>query len=360
MATKEKSTKSDSKIKKKSGNTKVKTVREHVRHLKSGKVVKVRKYQAEYEAADELAKAMSKKEGAGKELEALKKKGAGDELEKLKKKKPVEKVTEEELSDFMELLDQLPSLKGNEESRNLYIRDFKKAKGKEGRQAEIDNLKWEIKEEKKNKRVAKADAKFAASLKSERNYGFTADDYKAWYHWDQDADPKNKSVLKVEKALKKQMGTKAYNKYFDEMTDSYSARGHNKAFKGLSETFGGKTDSSETASKGTKASKSEESLEDYYNPSLTLGQKIKQAKHNVKFYTKSAKEFDGYSGKMDEYSSEDRRAYSETAEQYRKKAEKARRDLAKLEATRELKKTTPAKEATPKVAKETKKLTERK
>lgn len=63
--------------------------------------------------------------------------------------------------------------------------------------------------------------------------GFTADEYKAWYHWDQDADPKNKSALKVEKALKAKMGAKGYKKYFDEMSDSYSSRGHNKAFKAL-------------------------------------------------------------------------------------------------------------------------------
>ena len=62
---------------------------------------------------------------------------------------------------------------------------------------------------------------------------FTADDYKAWYHWDAEDDPKNKSALKVEKALIKQMGRKAYNKYFDELTDNYSARGHLSAFKKL-------------------------------------------------------------------------------------------------------------------------------
>lgn len=60
-----------------------------------------------------------------------------------------------------------------------------------------------------------------------------AEDFKAWYHWDQAGDPKNEKALKVEKCLKKKMGTKAYNKYFDELSDSYTARGHTKAFKSL-------------------------------------------------------------------------------------------------------------------------------
>lgn len=60
-----------------------------------------------------------------------------------------------------------------------------------------------------------------------------AEDFKAWYHWDQAGDPKNASALKVEKCLKKKMGTKAYNKYFDELSDNYTARGHTKAFKSL-------------------------------------------------------------------------------------------------------------------------------
>lgn len=62
---------------------------------------------------------------------------------------------------------------------------------------------------------------------------FTPEEFKEWYHWDMEDDPKNKSAIKVEKALKDKMGTRAYKKYLQEMTDSYTARGHNKAQKAL-------------------------------------------------------------------------------------------------------------------------------
>ena len=63
--------------------------------------------------------------------------------------------------------------------------------------------------------------------------GFTADEYKAWDHWDMVDDPKHAKALKVRKALIERMGRSAYKKYEDEMSDSYSARGHLKGFKGL-------------------------------------------------------------------------------------------------------------------------------
>lgn len=61
----------------------------------------------------------------------------------------------------------------------------------------------------------------------------TADDYKAWYHWDVNNDPKNKTALKVQKALRAKMGASAYRKYFNELSDNYSSRGHISAFKNL-------------------------------------------------------------------------------------------------------------------------------
>lgn len=64
--------------------------------------------------------------------------------------------------------------------------------------------------------------------------GFTSDEFKQWYHWDMENDPKNKAAKKVEKALKEKMGAKGYKQYFNEMTEGYSARGHNKAFKEIS------------------------------------------------------------------------------------------------------------------------------
>lgn len=67
----------------------------------------------------------------------------------------------------------------------------------------------------------------------ENPLGFSADDYKEWYHWDMEDDPKNEAALRVEKALTKKMGKKAYNKYLEDMSNSYSARGHKKAHQAL-------------------------------------------------------------------------------------------------------------------------------
>lgn len=67
-------------------------------------------------------------------------------------------------------------------------------------------------------------------------HGVSAEEFKAWYHWDAAGDPKNKAALAAEKKLKAHMGAKAYNKYFQEASDSYSARGHNKSYKALSES----------------------------------------------------------------------------------------------------------------------------
>lgn len=120
---------------------------------------------------------------------------------------------------------------------------LKEAAKKKGAGDELEKLK-KVKPEK---------VKVEKPVEDAPDYGFTADEYKAWYHWDQDADPKNKSALKVEKALKKQMGTKAYNKYFDEMSDNYSSRGHNKAFKGLGEKLSAGEDKKASTSASTKS-----------------------------------------------------------------------------------------------------------
>lgn len=71
------------------------------------------------------------------------------------------------------------------------------------------------------------------AVKEESPLGFSADDYKAWYHWDMEDDANNEAALRVEKALTKKMGKKAYNKYLEDMSNSYSARGHKKAHQSL-------------------------------------------------------------------------------------------------------------------------------
>lgn len=228
---------------------KEKQVRSYKRRTKSGKIVTVKAHTAKYEAAEALK-------------EAAKKKGAGDELEKLKKKKPMEKPTEDEISEFEKLLDSFPD--GLDESeRKIRLKYFMKAKGKEGRQSEIDETKWEIKEEKKARKVWKANEKFVKNLekayekehkKSEKSRSkgkkseekiakvitktttkstsepaFTAAEFKEWYRGTGSAADK-----KVAKALRAQLGRAGYRKLEDEAIDGYSARGHLSMFKRVS------------------------------------------------------------------------------------------------------------------------------
>lgn len=197
---------------------KEKTIRTYQRRTKTGKIVTVKQHTAKYDAADVLK-------------EAAKKKGAGDEIEQRRLDAEWKKIED----DFMKKHPDFEAFddEGNETKENAAI-----IKKKEAFTKKHPSWKGGVKSGPKEKSAKRSIIEKAP--KSDSSYGFTSDEYKAWYHWDQDADPKNKSALKVEKALKKQMGTKAYNKYFDELTDNYSARGHNKAFKGLSETFGSK------------------------------------------------------------------------------------------------------------------------
>lgn len=79
-----------------------------------------------------------------------------------------------------------------------------------------------------------------ASKKKAKEAGelpFTADEYKAWYHWDLENDPKNPTALKVKKALIAKLSPRGYKKYEDQMTDSWTARGHLKAFKGVGDVM---------------------------------------------------------------------------------------------------------------------------
>lgn len=129
---------------------KEKTIRTYQRRTKTGKVVTVKQHTAKYDAAEALK-------------EAAKKKGAGDELEALKKKKPVAQ---------------------KEEVKSPY-----------------------------------------------EEYGFTKDEFKEWYE-----GTGSKADKKVEKALKKAMGAKAYNALSDKAADEYKKGGAHRFFtKGLEE-----------------------------------------------------------------------------------------------------------------------------
>lgn len=206
---------------------KEKTVKTYQRRTKSGKIVTVRQHTAKYDAAEALK-------------EAAKKKGAGDELEALKKKS-VDKPTEEEVAEFEKLLDSFPE-ELDERSRKMRLRQFMKAKGKKGRQAEIDETKWEIKEEKKARKVWKANEGFGKRLeksydKEHKNsvkdskdpysaHGFTKDDFNEWYEGTGSAADK-----KVAKALRKTLGRKAYNELNNLAADNYKKGGANSFFK---------------------------------------------------------------------------------------------------------------------------------
>ena len=75
------------------------------------------------------------------------------------------------------------------------------------------------------------------AIKEENPLGFSEADYKEWYHWDMENDANNEAALRVEKALTKKMGKKAYNKYLEDMSNSYSARGHKKAHQSLLDEY---------------------------------------------------------------------------------------------------------------------------
>ena len=94
----------------------------------------------------------------------------------------------------------------------------------------------------------------------ENPLGFTDKEYKEWYHWDQIDDPDNEAALKVEKVLKKKLGKKAYDKYFNHVTDTYTKNGHKKEHKLLSEEHSNKKQPKNmdvTGSSGKNAAKTD-------------------------------------------------------------------------------------------------------
>lgn len=158
-------------------------------------MVTVRQHTAKYDAADKMK-------------EALKKKGAGDELEERKKKLAMEQLAGEKASEELE--------------------------------------KKLLEKEKEEKKSTKDSSKVTTEP------AFTAAEYKSWYHWDQDADPNNKAAKKVAKALRAQMGRAGYNRYFNELTEGYSPRGHISAYKKVG-SLGGEESSIPKKNKSKKS-----------------------------------------------------------------------------------------------------------
>lgn len=274
---------------------KEKKVKSYQRRTKSGKMVTVRAHTAKYDAAEE-AKELAKKKGSGDELEARKRKLAMEQLagkkaaEELEKQK-AEKETEEEPKEKKSTKSEVPKKfdyvmvhEGKDGRKGYRVSDGRIwTKGADGKMTEVkpSSLPKEIqrlykenekdfdrskkKSEKAEKKVRPVGAgtngpeprvkkttttKKTASTSSEP--AFTQAEYKAWYHWDQENDPKNKSALKVAKALRAQMGRAAYNRYFNEMSDNYSARGHISAYKKVG-SFGGEESSTPKKNKSKKS-----------------------------------------------------------------------------------------------------------
>lgn len=185
---------------------KEKKVRSYTRKTKSGKTVTVKAHTAKYDAAEEIKK-MAKKAGAGSEL--------ADKKLSAKEQKLVDKILDE-----------------NEgELDKEYLEAFYPEVSKKVHEAVMKAQSAKSPKEKSVKKVATKTAKSTTPKADTSSNAISQSDFKVWYHWDMDADPKNATALKVKKALIAQMGRKGYNAYEKKMIDSYTSRGHLKAYK---------------------------------------------------------------------------------------------------------------------------------
>lgn len=213
---------------------KEKKIRTYTRKTKTGKTVTVKAHTAKYDAAEEARKAFAAKRGAGEEVTQRK---LDAEWQK------IEDAFMEEHPDF-EAFDN----DGFETKENRALAKKMLAFSKK-------HPEWKNGIASGKSKAPKVPKTPQASKGSD--LGFTEADYKAWYHWDTEADPKNESALKVKKALIAKMGRSAYNKYEKQMTDSYSARGHLKGFKGLGDSQSKESLKSEKLTKVKETNKEE-------------------------------------------------------------------------------------------------------
>ena len=260
---------------------KEKQVRSYKRRTKSGKTITVKAHTAKYEAADKKAKEVSKKEGAGKELEEHKKKPVQLEIpfdkeeekkvlsevketakksEKPTEKKPAKKVrpvgsgtngpTPKKSGDD-KVMSRAKSMyshnnpSGSKDSIVVYLQkkgySLKEAKSransiervaKKERQSRIDRGELPT--------TRGASKKKSTTKPATSQPAFTAAEFKEWYRGTGSAADK-----KVAKALRAQLGRAGYRKLEDEAIDGYSARGHLSMFKRVS---GGSSSSAKTKS----------------------------------------------------------------------------------------------------------------
>lgn len=223
---------------------KERTVRTYQRRTKTGKVVTVRQHTAKYDAA-EKAKEVSKKEGAGKELEAKRNKMPN------------------------------PNLPMDE-----YLEELKKRKQEVKEESEKDTTPKKVRPvgsgtngpEPKKKKSEKEPKSTKASKPTTSEPAFTAAEFKEWYRGTGSAADK-----KVAKALRAQLGRSGYRKLEDEAIDNYSSRGHLSMFKRVS---GGSTTSTGAKSTTTKTSK---------EPRVTTNKDIE---HALRWDEKRSKAFD--------------------------------------------------------------------
>lgn len=240
---------------------KEKQVRSYKRRTKSGKTVTVKAHTAKYEAADEKAKEVSKKPGAGKELEERKKKPV--QLESPFGKEEEKKV----LDEVKETTKKESSKKPAEKKTTKKVRPV--GSGTNGPTP-------------KRKSEAKV-TKTTASKPATSEPAFTASEFKEWYRGTGSAADK-----KVAKALRAQLGRSGYRKFEDEAIDNYTSRGHLSMFKRVSggSSVGGVKASLKgnvsTATKGSKPTLSKNMSENRSNASAQMKEYKKQLMSAIK------------------------------------------------------------------------------
>lgn len=285
---------------------KTKTIKTFQRKTKSGKMSTVKEHSAKYDSADDMAKeAMKKRAGAGSEMEKRRKPlfEEGSVVEDYHKKMtPEDKSVHNDLLTKVRALDRKhtksgtdlmndPAFKKITQQRDSLYKKYdsknNKSDKKELSKKEFEGAKFPkgtkpAKETKTGSVVVNAKGyKTPTAKTSTPAHGVSADEYKAWYHWDQKADPKNKVALSAEKKMKAHMGAKAYNKHFQEASDSYSARGHGKSYSSLSESKPAKVSPTAPIKKEVKKENSSSTLNDGKSSKSWAKQGVKQQKFNT-------------------------------------------------------------------------------
>lgn len=252
---------------------KEKQVRSYKRRTKSGKIITVRSHTAKYEAADKTGE-ISKKKGAGKELEERKKKPVQleipfgkeeekkvlDEVKETAKKESSKKPAEKKTTD--KGTRRASGAKLNEDGTFVSEKDYKKSiahRKKKGARISPEEVKaikkWEAAHKEEKVRPVGSGTNGSTPIKTSTSTSsptFTAAEFKEWYRGTGSAADK-----KVAKALRAQLGRSGYRKLEDEAIDNYTTRGHLSMFKRVGS--GGQSSSDSKKSATRVASKSMDS-----------------------------------------------------------------------------------------------------